>query len=92
MSLWENATIWAKVKDTINISGAIFQGFLIAANSEHVWNYLTLGIQLIGAFITIWGEDKDKDGRVDIFQKEVTIKMPADTKVEITEEVKPKDQ
>lgn len=87
---YKYASFWTKIKDSINAVGTITQVVLIAGDSEHVWNYVTGGIQLLGTFISIWFDDRDKDGKVDIFQKEVITTVTSDAPIKVeTETVTP---
>ena len=87
MSIWTRASTWTKVKDTVQGAAAILQVVLVANESAHVWNYITAAVQIITLFVTIWGEDRDKDGTVDVFQKEVTVTVKSDAPIttEVTE-------
>jgi len=79
MSYFKKTIFWTKVRDSINAVGTLTQLGLIAADSAHVWNYVVGAGQLIGTFISIWFDDKDKDGTADIFQKEVTLKVTSES-------------
>lgn len=85
---YKYSSFWTRIKDSINAVGTVTQVVLIAGNSEHVWNYITGGIQLLGTFISIWFDDRDKDGRVDIFQKEVVTTVKSDSPIIVETEVK----
>lgn len=37
---------------------------------------------------TIWMEDKDNNGLVDVFEKVITVKAPLDAEVKVKEEIK----
>jgi hypothetical protein len=88
MTYWKKTVFWTKVRDSINAVGTLTQLGLIAADSAHVWNYVVGGAQLIGTFISIWFDDKDKDGTADIFQKEVTTTITSDSPINVETEVK----
>lgn len=85
---YKYSSFWTKIKDSINAVGTITQVVLIAGDSEHVWNYVTGGIQLLGTFISIWFDDRDKDGKVDIFQKEVVTTVKSDAPITVETEIK----
>lgn len=90
---YKYSSFWTRVKDSVNAVGTITQVVLVAGESDHIWNYITGGIQLLGTFISIWFDDRDKDGRVDIFQKEVITTVTSDTPIKIeTETVTPKPE
>ncbi len=84
---FEKTHFWEKVKDTIHIVGTLTQMGLITADSAHVWNYVTAGGQIIGMFIAIWFADKNKDGTVDIFEQEVTVKVSSEAPVSVDVDV-----
>lgn len=85
---YKYASFWTRVKDSINAVGTITQVVLVAGESDHIWNYVTGGIQLLGTFISIWFDDRDKDGKVDVFQKEVVTTVTSDTPIKVETEVK----
>lgn len=86
---YKYSSFWTRVKDSVNAVGTITQVVLVAGESDHIWNYITGGIQLLGTFISIWFDDRDKDGRVDIFQKEVVTTITSETPIKIETETKP---
>lgn len=85
---YKYSSFWTRVKDSINAVGTITQVVLVAGESDHMWNYITGGIQLLGTFISIWFDDRDKDGKVDIFQKEVVTKVTSETPIKVETEIK----
>lgn len=83
-------SFWTKIKDFLNGAGAILQVVLVAAGSEHIWNYLTGAIQIIGLFITIFFDDRNQNGIVDGFEKEITTTtiIKSDSPIIVETEVK----
>lgn len=93
MSLLQKSATWEKIQLSINILLSITQGGLILQDSKHIWNYLVLAGQIIGALIGIWMVDKDKDGVPDVFQAEVKTTVTSSAPIEIkTEETEPTKQ
>lgn len=80
---YKYSSFWTRVKDSVNAVGTITQVVLVAGESDHIWNYITGGIQLLGTFISIWFDDRDKDGKVDIFQKEVITTVTSETPIKV---------
>lgn len=80
---YKYSSFWTRVKDSVNAVGTITQVVLVAGESDHIWNYITGGIQLLGTFISIWFDDRDKDGKVDIFQKEVITIVTSETPIKV---------
>lgn len=80
---YKYSSFWTRVKDSVNAVGTITQVVLVAGESDHIWNYITGGIQLLGTFISIWFDDRDKDGKVDIFQKEVVTTVTSETPITV---------
>lgn len=85
---YKYSSFWTRVKDSVNAVGTITQVVLVAGESDHIWNYITGGIQLLGTFISIWFDDRDKDGRVDIFQKEVVTTVTSETPIKVETQTK----
>lgn len=79
MAYWKKIEFWNKLRETFMWSGTIGTGGMAGADATHManvpsdWIAYTAGAALIGAVIShftkIWFEDKDGDGLVDIFQK-----------------------
>lgn len=85
---YKYSSFWTRVKDSVNAVGTITQVVLVAGESDHIWNYITGGIQLLGTFISIWFDDRDKNGKVDIFEKEIvtTTTITSDSPIEVSTE------
>lgn len=86
MSIFKKSATWEKIQLSINILLSITQGGLIMGDSEHIWNYLVLSGQIIGALIGVWMVDKDKDGVPDVFEKEVTTTITSAAPIEVKTE------
>ena len=79
-----------KLKDSIQAIGTVTQLSLIFENSQFIWNIITAGIQLGGLLIPIWIEDRNQDGLIDVFEKEVTVKVKSDAPIETDVKVETK--
>lgn len=75
---------------TIQAVGTFTQLSLIFGDSQHIYNVMVALIQLAGLIIPIWFDDKDNDGNVDLFQKEVTVKVTSETPIDIKTETETK--
>lgn len=85
---YKYSSFWTRVKDSVNAVGTITQVVLVAGESDHIWNYITGGIQLLGTFISIWFDDRDKNNLVDIFEKQIVTTIKSDTPIVVETEVK----
>lgn len=85
---YKHTSFWNKVKDSINVTGVLVQMGLIVGDSIHTWNYVVGAGQVIGMLIAIWMADRDGDGQVDVFQKEVITTVTSDTPITVETEVK----
>ena len=92
MSYWKKASFWNKVKDTIHFLGTATQLTLILGDSAHIWNFITAAAQVLGSIIAIWMEDKDKDGEVDVFQKEVITTVTSDSPIKVETKIEKKEE
>lgn len=96
MKLWQRTSFWQKVIITFNLILTSLQGVLLAYGSEHIWNFTSLGGQLLGNIGGLWTEDKNKNDLPDIFEEEVvvttttTLNNDEPAKSETTVEIKPK--
>lgn len=86
MNIWHKSATWEKVQLSINILLSMTQGALIIGDSKHIWNYIVLAGQIIGALIGIWMVDKDKDGVPDLFQVDVKTTVTSATPIEVKTE------
>lgn len=75
---------------TIQAIGTFTQLSLIFGDSQHIYNVMVALIQLAGLIIPIWFEDRDNDGNVDMFQKEITTTITSDSPIKITTETENK--
>ena len=88
MNFWKKITFWNKVQLTVQSILTVTQLSLIFGNAQHIYNVLVTVGQLIGLIIPIWMEDRDSDGTVDLFQKEVTTTITSDSPITVETEVK----
>jgi hypothetical protein len=88
--MWKRYSVWMKLKDSIQAIGTVTQLSLIFENSQFIWNIITAAIQLGGLLIPIWIEDRNQDGLIDVFEKEVTVKVKSDAPIETDVKVETK--
>ncbi len=69
MSFWKYTIFWENVKKTL----AVFTGAAVYTLHDlqvaDVTMMITVGLSMLAAILSIWFVDHDKDGIVDIFQK-----------------------
>lgn len=85
---WQQISFWNKVNNTIQVIGTFTQLSLIFGESQHIYNVMVALIQLAGMLLPIWFTDENKDGRVDVFEKEVTVTVKSDTPIDVQTDVK----
>lgn len=90
MKIWQKMSFWQKMSATIQAVGTFTQLSLIFGDAQHIYNVMVALIQLAGLIIPIWFDDKDNDGNVDLFQKEVTVKVTSETPIDIKTETETK--
>lgn len=83
-------SFWQKMSATIQAIGTFTQLSLIFGDSQHIYNVMVALIQLAGLIIPIWFEDRDNDGNVDLFQKEITTTITSDSPIKVTTETENK--
>jgi len=81
MSFWTRASTWTKIKDSIQGILAITQLSLVLGDAQHIYNAITFIGQVAGLLIPTWMDDKDNDGTVDAFQKEVKVTIKSDSPI-----------
>lgn len=90
MKIWQKMSFWQKMSATIQAIGTFTQLSLIFGDSQHIYNVMVALIQLAGLIIPIWFEDRDNDGHVDLFQKEITTTITSDSPIKVTTETENK--
>jgi len=60
---------WMKIKVLLGSLGIGTEVALHFGDSEMIWKYITGAATVIGIIITLFFEDKDSDGVVDLFEK-----------------------
>lgn len=92
-NIFTRMTFWTKLQLTIQAILSITQLSLIFGDSEHVYNVIVTGGQIIGLIIPIWIQDANRDGVVDGFEKEVITTIKSDSPIKIeTETITPKTE
>lgn len=88
MSYIKTVSFWNKMNHSVQLFGTGSQVALVAAEASHIWNYIAAGATTVAMLFTIWMEDKDDNGLVDVFEKVITVKAPLDAEVKVKEEIK----
>ena len=73
MALWKKTTFWTKVKDTLAVGGLLAQGGMDIANASDQLKLIILAGNILAYLVGMWMDDKDGDGRVDLFQDEIKL-------------------
>lgn len=74
MGYWKTTDFWGKLRDTFALLGSLATGGMAGLNEmamAHIgtkWFLVSGLIGLAGTVLGIWMTDKDKDGKVDVFQ------------------------
>lgn len=77
---------------TIQAIGTFTQLSLIFGDSQHIYNVLVALVQLSGLIIPIWFDDRNGNGTVDLFEKEITTKITSDSPITVTTEINKSDE
>lgn len=80
---WHKIDFWTKINNTIQVIGTFTQLSLIFGDAQHIYNVLVAFLQLAGMILPIWFTDKDGDGNVDLFKKEVTTVVTSETPITV---------
>lgn len=70
---WIKMSFWNKLKLTIGGIGTGSELALIIGEASNGWKWFAGIATFIGIVITIWFEDKDNDGNVDILQNKPSL-------------------
>jgi hypothetical protein len=87
---WKKIAFWTKIMMSIQAVGTFTQLALIFGNAQHVYNVVVTLIQLASLLLPIWFTDEDKDGNVDLFQKEITTTITSDSPINVKTETENK--
>lgn len=86
-------TFWNKMQMSVQAVLSVTQLSLVFADSEHIYNVIVTGGQIIALIIPIWIQDANRDGVVDGFEKEVITTIKSDSPIKIeTETITPKTE
>jgi hypothetical protein len=61
-------SFWVKLRTTIASLGIGSEVFLHFADSTPIWSLIAGFATILGILITVWIEDKNNDGIVDLFE------------------------
>lgn len=92
---YKDVSFWTKISHTFQLFGTGGQVALALNHALPIWNIVTGVATIAGMVLAIWMDDKNNNGKVDIFEKEVTtvtsIKSdsPIIVETEVTEVKKP---
>ena len=75
---------------TIQAIGTFTQLSLIFGDAQHIYNVVVAIVQLSSLVLPIWLEDKNNDGIVDVFEKEITTTIKSDSPITIKTETENK--
>jgi hypothetical protein len=87
---WKQTSFWTKVMMTIQAIGTFTQLSLIFGDAQHIYNVVVALVQLSSLILPIWMEDKNSDGIVDVFEKEVKTTITSDSPITIKTETENK--
>lgn len=82
-NIFTRMTFWTKLQLTIQAVLSLAQLSLIFGDSEHIYNIFVTAGQILGLIIPIWIQDANRDGVVDGFEKEVTVKVTSDAPIQV---------
>jgi hypothetical protein len=88
--MWKHLSFWQKFQATLSGIAGLAQLIFAANDFAHIYNYVTFSVQAFGIIMGIWMEDRNKNDIVDVFEKEVIVKVTSDTPIqtEVTVEKK----
>lgn len=87
---WKKIAFWTKIMMSIQAIGGITNLALIFENSKIIYNVIVTVVQLASLLLPIWFTDEDKDGNVDLFQKEITTTITSDSPIKVKTETENK--
>lgn len=87
---YKDTSFWTKISHTFQLFGTGGQVALALNHALPIWNIVTGVATIAGMVLSIWMDDKDNNGKVDIFEKEVvtTTTIKSDSPIEVTTETK----
>lgn len=81
-------TFWGKIQMSIQAVLSVTQLSLIFSDSQHIYNVLITVGQIISLLIPVWFTDDNRDGNVDLFEKEVITTIKSDSPIIVETEIK----
>lgn len=82
-NIFTRMTFWTKFQITAQTICTSTQVGFVLADSQHIYNIMIAVVQLISLLIPVWFEDKNKNDIVDMFEKEVTVKVTSDAPIQV---------
>lgn len=79
-------TFWNKMQMSVQAVLSVTQLSLVFADSQHFYNVIVTVGQIAALLIPVWFTDENNDGEVDIFEKEVTVKVTSDSPIKVDTE------
>lgn len=74
----------------------VAQGITIAADSQHIWNYLMAAVQIGLGLVSIWTVDRNRNDVIDILEgpvvTTVTVEAPGPATVKVEKESKQEEK
>lgn len=88
----KRASFWNYVTQSGQMTLGVAQGIAVAADSQHVWNYLMAGLQIGLGLVSIWTVDRNRNDIIDILETPVvttvTVEAPGPATVKVEKETK----
>ncbi len=72
--LWKKVGFWMKLKVSIASVGIGSEVFMHFADTHPTWKIVAGVGTIVGILISVWIEDKNNDGIVDLFQDDKKMK------------------
>lgn len=80
---YKDVSFWNKINHTIQLFGTGGQVALALNHVLPIWNIVTGVATILAMVFAIWMDDKDNNGKVDIFEKQVTVKVTSDSPIAV---------
>lgn len=81
--LFRRASFWKLVTQSGQMALGVAQGITLAADTQHVWNYLMAASQIGLGIVAIWTKDDDNNDVIDIVEPKPIVHVSAPESVEV---------
>lgn len=83
---YQRASFWNLVTHSVQIALGAAQGITLAAEVQHVWNFIMAGIQAALGIMSLWTADKNANNIIDIAEEMTDVTITSNKPINVINE------